>query len=122
FVKYNISASENITLGDIDRSNHRQEDIQLAAKRSGAHEFIKHFDEQYETTMGRIFENGKEISVGQWQKLATARALYHPGHFLILDEATSALDAGATHSLFDTLKQHLGDRGVLVVSHRYSTI
>lgn len=122
FCKYNVSASENIFLGDIERLEHREEDIIRAARQAGAHEYINDFEQGYQTMMGRIFEGGHEVSMGQWQKLATARAFYSPAQFFVFDEATSALDAQSEHRLIDTLKANLGDRGGLVISHRYSTV
>lgn len=122
FCKYNVSAAENIRLGDIDRLEHRKEDIIRAAIQSGAHDYIKDFEDGYQTMMGRIFEGGREVSVGQWQKLATARVFYSPAQFFVFDEATSALDAQSEHRLIDTLKANLGDRGALIISHRYSTV
>lgn len=122
FYKYNVTAAENIFLGDIDRAEHDPSDIIEASKQAGAHDYIEDFEEGYQTMMGRVFEGGHEISIGQWQKLATARAFYSSARFLVLDEATSALDAQSEYRLFDTLKANLGNRGVLVISHRYSTV
>lgn len=122
FCKYNVSAAENIFLGDIDRKQHNRTDMERAAVMAGADVYIREFENGYETMMGRIFEGGREVSVGQWQKLATARAFYSPARFLVLDEATSALDAQSEYKLVDTLKANLGDRGALIISHRYSTV
>jgi len=122
FCKYNFSAADNIRFGDIERPEHKMEDIKNAAINSGAHEYIKGFKYQYDTMMGKMFDEGHEVSIGQWQKLATARAFYSPSKFLILDEATSALDAVAEKDLFDTFRQHIGDRAALVISHRHSAV
>lgn len=122
FCKYNFSAADNIKFGDIDRPEHKLEDIREAAINSGAHEYIKDFKYGYDAMMGRMFDEGHEVSIGQWQKLATARAFYSPSKFLILDEATSALDAVAEKDLFDTFRQHIGDRAALVISHRHSAV
>lgn len=122
FCKYNVSAAENIYLGDIGRADHNRADIERAALQAGAHDYIQGFEQGYETMMGRIFDGGREISIGQWQKLATARAFYSPAQFFVFDEATSALDAQSEHKLIDTLKTNLGDRGALIISHRYSTV
>lgn len=122
FCKYNFSAADNIRFGDINRPVHRQEDVITAAKNSGAHEYIKDFEKGYETMMGKVFQDGREISIGQWQKLATARALYSTSRFIILDEATSALDALAEKELFQSFRQHIGNRAALVISHRHSAV
>jgi ATP-binding cassette subfamily B protein len=122
FCKYNFSAADNIRFGDIDRREHKLEDIITAAKNSGAHDYIKDFELQYDTMMGKVFQDGHEISIGQWQKLATARALYTSSKFLILDEATSALDVVAEKDLFDSFRQHIGNRAALIISHRHSAV
>lgn len=122
FSKYNFTAADNIRFGDIEREDHNLDDIIAAAKHSGAHAYIKDFEKQYDTMMGRIFEDGHEISIGQWQKLATARAFYSNSRFLILDEATSALDAVAEKELFDSFRQHIGNRAALIISHRHSAV
>lgn len=122
FCKYNFSAADNIRFGDINRNEHKMEDVINAAKHSGAHYYIKDFEKQYNTMMGKVFEDGMEVSIGQWQKLATARALYSTSRFLILDEATSALDAIAEKELFDSFRQHIGNRAALVISHRHSAV
>src|SRR5690606_21310503 len=121
FVKYNMTVSENIHFGNID-SDMDLDFIMDSAIKSGAHEYIKEFPDGYNTIMGRIFEDGREVSIGQWQKLAIARAFYSKSQFLIFDEATSALDAKSEQELFDDLRKHIGNRGILVISHRVSAI
>jgi len=123
FCKYNVTAAENIGFGDIDRGTaDAMHAIERAAVQSGADTFISTFPIGYETMMGRIFDEGQEVSIGQWQKLAIARALYSQGRFLILDEPTSALDASSEQGFFSMLSEHHRDKGILVISHRYSTI
>ncbi len=122
FCKYNVSVAENISLGDVDSDRSNTSAIESAAAQSGAHKFITEFPKGYETMMGRIFDDGHEVSIGQWQKLAIARALYGRGRFLIFDEPTSALDATSEQDFFSMLSEHHRDKGVLVISHRYSTI
>jgi len=72
--------------------------------------------------MGRIFEDGFEVSIGQWQKLAIARALYSSARFLIFDEATSALDAAAEKELFTSFRKRINNRSAVIISHRHSAI
>ncbi|MBK1439202.1 ABC transporter ATP-binding protein [Parapedobacter sp. ISTM3] len=122
FCRYHVSVSENIAFGNIDLANHESAAIKQAASQAGAHGFISALPKDYQTVLGRVFEGGSELSIGQWQKLATARALYHPGRFLVLDEATSALDTQSENGLFASLRSFLGTRGAIVVSHRYSTV
>jgi ATP-binding cassette subfamily B protein len=121
FVKYNLTVNENIRFGNIHSPIHTAA-IKKAAEDAGAADYINNFPEQYDTVLGRIFENGHEISVGQWQKLAIARAFYSNSQLVIMDEATSALDAIAERELFAHLKQKLGSRSALVISHRMSAI
>jgi ATP-binding cassette subfamily B protein len=121
FVRYNMSANENIRLGNI-YAPFNATGIKEAAEDAGAANYINNFPDQYDTVLGRVFENGHEISIGQWQKLAIARAFYSKSQLVILDEATSALDAIAEHELLVNLKQKLGGRSALVISHRLSTI
>lgn len=121
FGRYNVSAADNIRLGDIDGSRSANE-IKDAAIKSGAHDFINKFPDGYDTIMGRIFESGREVSIGQWQKLAIARAFYSNSRFIIFDEATSALDAVAEHDLFQSFRERIGNRGILIISHRLSAV
>jgi ATP-binding cassette subfamily B protein len=121
FAKYQVTVTENIWFGNI-HSPMNMAGVKKAAEESGAISYINNFPHQYDTILGRTFENGHEISIGQWQKLAIARALYSNSMLVILDEATSALDAIAEHELFVNLRQKLGNRSALVISHRLSTI
>lgn len=122
FCRYHVSVAENISLGDIYRGTHDLQNIEQAAVQSGAHGFISDFRYGYQTMMGRIFDDGSEVSIGQWQKLAVARALYGRRPFLIFDEATSALDAMAEQDFFSMLTSQRHSQGILVISHRYSSI
>lgn len=121
FSKYNVSAADNIRFGDVDKAQPKDR-IVTAAKNAGAHSFIEKFSKGYDTMMGRLFEDGHEVSIGQWQKLAIARSLYSESRFVILDEATSALDAIAEKELFDSFRKHIGNRAGLIISHRHSAI
>ncbi len=121
FGRYHVTVSDNIRFGDIDGKRMEHEMIE-AAKNSGAHAYIEKLSDGYNTMMGRIFEDGHEVSIGQWQKLAIARALYSPARFLILDEATSALDAMAERELFQSFRQRIGNRAALIISHRVSAV
>lgn len=121
FGRFNVTAAENIRWGDID-GDRPVTDIEEAARKSGAHDYIRKFPEGYETMMGRIFENGREVSIGQWQKLAIARAFYSNSRFVIFDEATSALDAVSEEELFQSFRQRIGNRAALIISHRLSAV
>ncbi len=121
FGRYNLTVRENIRFGDIQRQG-SDDQVKEAAIRSGAEDFISKFPNGYETIMGRVFEEGREVSLGQWQKIAIARAFYSNSSFLILDEATSALDAKAEQDLFEAFRKKIGTKGVLIISHRLSAV
>jgi ATP-binding cassette subfamily B protein len=121
FGKYNMSVEDNIRFGDIHRETD-QTAIREAAKNSGANLYIDTFPQGYATIMGRMFDDGHEVSIGQWQKLAIARAFYSKSRFVILDEATSALDATAEKELFDSFRERIGNRAALIISHRQSAV
>jgi ATP-binding cassette subfamily B protein len=121
FVKYNLTANENIWFGNI-HSTMDEKEIKKAAEDSGAANYINDFPDQYNTILGRIFDDGHEISGGEWQKLAIARVLYSKSQLVILDEGASALDIFAEREMFINLKKRLGNRSALVISHRLSTI
>jgi len=121
FGKYNMSVEDNIRFGDI----HRVRDLNAmkeAASNSGANSFIEKFPNGYDTIMGKMFDDGHEVSIGQWQKLAIARAFYSRSRFVILDEATSALDATSEKELFDSFRERIGHRAALIISHRQSAV
>jgi len=122
FGRFNVTAAENIRWGDIDGVDRSDSDIEEAARKSGAHDYIRKFPEGYETMMGRIFEKGREVSIGQWQKLAIARAFYSNSRFVIFDEATSALDAVSEEELFQSFRERIGNRAALIISHRLSAV
>src|SRR5690606_34367566 len=121
FSKYQVSAGDNIRFGDIDKEN-SEEEIKIAAQKSGAHTFIETFTLQYSNTIGKLFDNGQEVSIGQWQKLAIARCLYSSGRILVFDEATSALDAQAEKEFFDEFRTNIGERAAIIISHRHSAV
>jgi ATP-binding cassette subfamily B protein len=121
FIHYHLTASENIEMGRVDRA-HGPEEISEAARQASAHEFITHLPQGYDTRLGRQFFGGHELSVGQWQRLALARAFFRGGDFLILDEPTAALDPRAEYELFSQMRALTEGRSVLLVSHRFSSV
>lgn len=120
FVQYHFTVRENIALGNPDK--HDEGAIKEAAVKSGAYAFIKDLPKGFDTVLGREFENGVELSIGQWQKLAIARAFYEEAPVLILDEPTSAIDAEAEFEIFDNLLKTYKKKSLLLVSHRFSTV
>lgn len=117
FEKYFLTVEENITLGDF-RENKIDANIEAAATLSGAHSFIKNLSNGYKTRMGRMFRGSEQLSGGQWQKLALARAFYRQAQLVILDEPTSALDASAESDVFENVKLHMKNQMVILITHR----
>jgi ATP-binding cassette, subfamily B, bacterial len=121
FVKYALSAEENIAVARPD------DDIDLAAVReaarlAGADTFLSALPAGYQTPLSRRFVGGHELSGGQWQKVAIARAFYRSAPLVIIDEPTAALDARAEYELFSSLHEILRGRSALIISHRFSTV
>ena len=119
--KYAVSVRDNIAFGEIMKEI-RQEKIEEAAKNSNASGFIEKLPDKYDTPLMRYFEeNGTELSIGQWQKLAIARAFYSESDILILDEPTASLDAIAEQEIFNQFDELRGGKTSLFVSHRLSS-
>jgi ATP-binding cassette subfamily B protein len=121
FVRYQFSVRENIGFGQIDQEADTAK-IQDSASRSGADEFIQKLPKGYETTLGRRWEKGAELSGGQWQKIALARAFMRDAEVMILDEPTSALDAQAEYEVFKHFGELMQGRIAVLISHRFSTV
>ena len=119
FGKYSLTIKENIAFSELDDPDDNK--VKNAARLSGADEFIEKFKNKYDQQLGRQFD-GEELSVGQWQKLALARAFYEAAPVLILDEPTSAIDAEAEADIFDNLNKVYKDKTLIFVSHRFSTV
>ena len=98
------------------------ERIVAAARKSGADEVVARLPQGYATVLGKWFERGEELSVGEWQKVALARAFLREAQILVLDEPTSALDAQAEAEVFGKFRQLAAGRTAILVSHRFSTV
>ena len=120
-VKYQLSAKENIWFGDIEAPP-EHERIVRAAERAGAHKKIASLPAGYDTLLGKWFADGEELSDGEWQKVALARAFLREAKIIILDEPTSALDAKAEYELFNKFHQLSVGRTAILISHRLSTV
>ena len=121
FGQYLFPVADNIGLGQVERIEDRPA-IELSARRAGADEFIARLPRAYDTMLGKMFEGGEDLSVGQWQRIALARAFFRDAPFVILDEPTAALDARAEHALFESIRTLFGGRTVLLISHRFSSV
>ncbi|MBR4863290.1 MAG: ABC transporter ATP-binding protein [Oscillospiraceae bacterium] len=121
FGKYAVSVAENIRYGDL-RKPMDMDGIQRAAEQSAAAEYIRALPRGYDTPLMRIFEkDGMELSIGQWQKLAVARAFYADSEIFILDEPTASLDAIAEQEIFNQFDKLRGGKTTIFVSHRLSS-
>ena len=121
FGRYADSVSENIRFGDVERE-YTPEDIVTAAMRSGSDAYINTLPKGYDTPLTRMFEDsGRELSVGQWQKLSVARAFYKDSEILILDEPTAALDPLAEQEVFNQFSKLSGGKIAVFVSHKLSS-
>ena len=122
FVRYQFTAAENIGLGDPPRVEDRGR-IAEAARQGGAAAIVEQLPQGYDTVLGGWFEAGQELSAGQWQKLAVARAFMRDqAEVLVLDEPTASIDAEGEHELFQRFQALAADRTAIVISHRFSTV
>jgi ATP-binding cassette, subfamily B, bacterial len=121
YAKYHLTAQENIWLGNIDIPQDH-EDVTNAAYRSGADAVIKSLPQGYDTMLGKLFDQGEELSIGQWQKIALARAFLRDSQIIILDEPTSALDPKAEEEVFQKFRQLIKGQAAILISHRLSTV
>jgi len=121
FMRYEMTAHENIAVGRIEEIGNR-EDIVAAAHKSLADEVIAKMPGGYDQMLGRRFEMGVDLSGGEWQKLAWARAYLRDAQLLILDEPTAALDARSEYEVFERFAELTGGKMALFISHRFSTV
>lgn len=121
FVRYHLSAGENIGVGRIEAMDDAPR-IRDAAHRALADEVIESLPHGYEQLIGRRFKTGVDLSGGQWQKLAIARAYMRDAQVMILDEPTAALDARAEYEVFQRFKELSDNRTAVLISHRFSSV
>ncbi len=121
FVRYHLTAGENIAVGRIDaRDDHAR--IVEAARRSLADAVIERLPQRYDQVIGKRFRTGVELSGGEWQKVAIARAYMRDAQLLILDEPTAALDARSEFEVFQRFKELSAGKTAVLISHRFSTV
>ena len=121
FVRYQLTARENIGFGRAEAVDDL-EGIAVAAGQAGAREYLEALPDGYETSLGKEFTGGYDLSLGQWQRIALARAFFREANLLVLDEPTASLDARAENDLFEHVQALAEGRSVLLISHRFSTV
>jgi ATP-binding cassette subfamily B protein len=121
FVRYHLPARENIGFGQIEKSDGMERIIE-SARKSGAHAIIENLPDGYETMLGRWFHGGHELSLGQWQKIALARAFMRDAEILVLDEPTASLDAETEYEIFRNFQELTDGKMAILISHRFSTV
>jgi ATP-binding cassette subfamily B protein len=121
FMLYNLPAGENIRLGNI-HSEDGNKSIEEMAKLTGIHGLLSKLPSGYDTVIGNLFDHSRELSVGEWQKIALARALFRDSSILILDEPSGALDTDSEYEIFSKFRELVGDRTVILISHRFTNI
>ena len=120
FIRFHLPLWENVALGRHERAEDRDA-VRAALRQAGLDATVAALPEQDETMLGPEFQGGTDLSLGQWQKLAVARAFFRDAPFVILDEPTAALDPKAEHELFQRIRELLAGRTVLLISHRFSS-
>jgi len=121
FVRYHLTAAENIAVGRIEALDDHEQ-IERAARMAMADEVIRRLPDGYDQVLGRRFGNGVDLSGGEWQKLAIARAYMRDSQLLILDEPTAALDARSEFEVFQRFKELSQGRTAVLISHRFSSV
>jgi ABC-type multidrug transport system fused ATPase/permease subunit len=121
YLRYKLSVAENIALGDPAFLDDKEK-IAEAARRAGAAGIIADLPGQYEARLGAEFTNGTDLSLGQWQRIALARAYFRAAPLIVLDEPTAAMDARAEADLFAHIRDMFAGRTVLLISHRFSSV
>jgi ATP-binding cassette subfamily B protein len=118
-VPYHATASQNIALGDL-RSEPDPTKIEASARNAGAHEVIRRLPNGYDSLLGKWFADGMELSAGEWQRIALARAYFRQAHIIILDEPTSFMDSWTETEWFERFRSLTNGRTSLVITHRFT--
>jgi ATP-binding cassette subfamily B protein len=122
FVRYQLIVGENVGAGDVRDFENRERWVE-AARQGKAAPFIDDMPGKYDTQLGKWFKDGRELSGGQWQKIALSRAfMRNDADILVLDEPTAAMDAAAEAEVFEHFRSLMGKRIAIVISHRFSTV
>ena len=122
FTRYQLIVGENIGIGDVDYI-YQDERIEEAARKGMADVFVKDLPNSYQTQLGTWFKDGRELSGGQWQKIALSRAfMRNQADILILDEPTASIDAKAEAEIFAHFRDLTANKISIIISHRFSTV
>ena len=121
YSQYYLTARENIWVGDATLDL-QDEAIVEAARLAGADEVISSLGHGYDTMLGKLFDEGEELSVGEWQKVAVARSFVRDADIMVFDEPTSALDPLSEWNVFERIRERAKGRSVVLISHRFSTV
>ena len=121
FARYEVTARENIGMSDHPRIDD-VDAIRAAAARAGIDEALQALPRGYESVLSRSYDGGADLSVGQWQRVAVARAFFREAPLLVLDEPAAALDPLAEQRLHERVEELCATRSVLLISHRFSTV
>jgi ATP-binding cassette subfamily B protein len=122
FARYQLPVGENVGAGD-EKSFEDESRWREAARKGQAAEFIERLPQGYQTQLGKWFKDGRELSGGQWQKVALSRAFMRTtADVLVLDEPTAAMDARAEAEVFEHFRRLASDRITILISHRFSTV
>ena len=122
FAKYQMTVGENVGVGDV-RAMQDVERWHEAAEKGLAAPFIEDLPKGYDTQLGRWFKDGRELSLGQWQKIALSRAfMRRDADILVLDEPTASMDAQAEMQIFERFRELTQDQIAVLISHRFSTV
>ena len=121
YMRYHGTVAENIGYAQYERLDDL-DGIAVAAEKAGLREFIETLDEGYQTRIGSWFDRGTDLSGGQWQKIALARAFFRQSDILVLDEPTSVLDARAEYDIFQRFLELTAGKTTILISHRFSTV
>ena len=121
FMLFNLSAGDNIRIGNIE-SGEDETKVRKAASAAGVDELINNLPKSYDTVIGNLFDESRELSWGEWQKIALARALYRDAPVLILDEPSSALDAETEYEIFSRFREIVKGRTAILITHRFTNV
>ncbi|WP_424358778.1 ABC transporter ATP-binding protein [Methanocella sp. MCL-LM] len=121
YMCYYMRVWENIWIGNVNRAPDRDE-VAKAAHMSGADKVIGRLPEGYDSLLGRMFGDGSDLSGGEWQKVALARAFFRDADIMVLDEPTSSLDPVAEAEVFDQFRNLIRGKMAILISHRFSTV